>query len=265
MIIRYYEKDDGKESSSNRILMTLGNYTPGVLVCTSAATITPAWLADSLEWSITPIQGSNLTTIPDPPRGDTVIFRFENLPALNNEFGRKYISASLVGYDVEDSVMVKVFFPKYATNNPDTLHDWPNWYYYWRYTPACVVAPQDFGGHACNSSTRGFYDFGLPGFNICPAAAESSGIICALADWHGIDVFAATERHENQHKIDYFAWWNPIGGYWRNRHLDADSDYVPSHIEPSLGFDSLNALSNPYAPYGIRDWEYRGYILLPFN
>jgi hypothetical protein len=96
-------------------------------------------------------------------------------------------------------------------------------------------------------------------FHVCSMAADSSGALCDSALSRHIDLFAMTCRHERQHQTDYDTWWRPIGGYGQNRHLDADSDFVPSSIEPSLGLDSLNKFSNPWGADSVSDFEYRGY------
>jgi len=207
-------------------------------------------------WSITPIVGSTLASKPTIPKGDSVWFRYTGLPDSNNQFGVKYLKASLVDYDVAESVMVKVFFPKYATNNPsDTL---PNWYYYWRQTPAGLDS-NIYSGPKCIASWCGYYDFSDYFYHVCPAAAETDSARCDSTSVAHIDLFAMTCRHERQHQTDYDTWWRPIGGYGQNRHLDADSDFVPSSIEPSLGLDSLNKFSNPWGADSVSDFEYRGY------
>jgi hypothetical protein len=97
--------------------VTFNALDPGRLDILAVGTTVPDSLRDSLVWSITPIVGSTLASKPTIPKGDSVWFRYTGLPDSNNQFGVKYLKASLVDYDVAESVMVKVFFPKYATNH----------------------------------------------------------------------------------------------------------------------------------------------------
>ncbi len=241
----------------------------GVLACTAYAEVYPAHFRDSLEWDITPITGSDLTIT---PLGDSMIFRFENLPDSNNQFGRKYITTSIVNGSVRDSVMVKAYFPKYATNNPDVAHDWPNWYYYWRQTPAVVVAPQTLGGDSCNINTAGYFWPWPPAgpehlFHVCPAAADSAFSDCDSTKWYGIDLFAATEKHENQHHIDWWTYWPAPYGYVQALDMDPptppDSSYgdlVPDSLEgPGHLFPSLNPLLKDSDNDNQIDFEDFGY------
>jgi len=216
----------------------------------AVATTVPAFQADSVKWTITPIVGSTLRTKPDPPQGDTIHFRYENMPRANSQFGRKYIEAKLASYNVADSVKVKAFYPKYATNDPDPAHDWPNWYYYWRYTDAVVLGPQTFRGDSCSDSTAGYFLPPEPGFHICDSAATESYSECDSQTWNGIDLFAATERHENQHRLDWWDFWGNHGGY--NQAADMDppvppdtiiGDEVPDSLEgPGHRFPNFNPL-----------------------
>jgi len=229
---------------------TFSGANPGVLSCTTAAAVTPAWLADSLEWSITPIQGSNLTTIPDPPRGDTIIFRFENLPAQNNEFGRKYSSAFLLlrnGGDsvaVKDSVLVRAFYPKDATNNPDTLHDWANWFHYWRQDT--IVASLDSVQY--DSTLTDSYGVTInDSIWVGPAAATIhydvhgdtgytiNNINFGGSDVNGMDCAAEVVAHEKYHRWVYLNW--AAGGAWYGQ-TDTDGDRLPDNYENTVSHTS---------------------------
>jgi hypothetical protein len=194
--------------------------------------------------SITPITGSHFMVVPSSSKGHSVNFVFTNLPSDNDQFGNKYIKASLPRFNLAESVLVKVFFLKYATNHPAGLHpEWPNWYYYWRQTSSYVLALQDYGDNKCTDTTAGYYwpwppDGPESRFHICPAAAESSSSDCDNTTWFGIDLFAATEKHENQHLIDWWTFWPAPNGYVQSLDLDpptpADSswgDGVPDSLE----------------------------------
>jgi hypothetical protein len=234
---------------------TFDTTSTGVLACTAYAATVPAFLKDSLEWSITPILGSNLTTIPSPPKGDTIIFRFENLPDSNNQFGVKYIAASLVNYDARDSAMVKTFYEKTATNHPGGIT--PNWYYYWSQTDANILG-NIYGGffydpnggmHGCGvSDTRAWYYFAPdssqydPYFHVCDLAADTQQVRGAYPHidsifLNGIDAFAISSIHENQHRTDLHNWW---GFPPDTTYLDTDLDDIPDHIESTICYDPQN-------------------------
>ena len=109
---------------------------PGRLTIRARARVEPAEYAGQLQWQIQGVQGSQMSATPADLRGPEVEVVFTGLPESNNEFGSKEVRASL---DVDGCRMdvrqtVDVFYPATAANNPsDTL---PNWYYYWRQTPA---------------------------------------------------------------------------------------------------------------------------------
>jgi hypothetical protein len=239
--------------------LTFNALDPGRLDILAVGTTVPDSLRDSLVWSITPIVGSTLVTKPVVPKGDSVWFRFAGLPDSNNQFGVKYLKASLVDYDVAESVMVKVFYPKDATNNPDTQHDWPNWYYYWKQTPAYVWGHQAFGGSDCSPHKSGYYTPGDTMFHVCDSAAAAGYSECDSTTWTGVDLFAATELHENTHLNDWWAFWP--GGYvkldagvkWGNDSLTAH--YVVADSVKVLGENPIEAMIRAYLRDGYTDHD----------
>lgn len=240
---------------------TYSEVTLGALVIQAAATANPPSLEADIVWSIWDIAESDLTTDPSPAQGPGVTFTYTNLPSQNDQFGEKYIKASLPAYNVAESVLVKVFFLKYNNDNPGGVE--PNWYYYWKQTSA-AVGVHEYGGSECDGTRHGYYRFSEARFHICSIAAESDSILCAQSRWDGIDLFAATCRHEEQHRLDYFAWWYPIGGYIPNLHLDQDRDRCLDSIEPSLIPPLDPNLQNTYwyrypGIPDFDDFEFRGY------
>jgi hypothetical protein len=218
----------------------------GVLACTAAAVVNPPWLANSLQWIITPIVGSSLTTIPDPPRGDSVIFMFTNLPDSNNQFGVKYLKASLVGYDARDSVMVESFFGEIADNHP--VPPWaPNWYYYWRQVDTLESQNAIYDNPLPCDTMPGLLGFRYDAFDqfvhICAISHTwDLRVECDPQDtmW-GIDCFANVLIHEQTH-LEYdrdWYWVRPDGTpgpYSPDSTDDPDRDGIPDAEEDSLGY-----------------------------
>ncbi len=233
--------------------------TPGVLTINATATVNPQSLNDDIEWSIWNIDGSNLTTNPSPPRGNSVTFTYTNLPDKNDQFGEKYVIASIPAYGEAESAMVKVYFSKNSQNNPVGLE--PNWFFYWKQTVASIGKQV----YDPDTSKVGYYIFGRDYFFVGFKAALSDTVICAHARFYGIDYYAAVCRHENRHMSDYDDWWRPIGGYTPNLHLDFDVDRCLDSVEPTLvpALDPTKKITYPkiYPPNikNFDDFEYRGY------
>ena len=189
----------------------------------------------------TSITESTQTSSPSPAKGAGPTFTYTKLPSTN-DFGDKTLTLTHPKATSPDTETVQIFFTKTATNNPGGSN--PNWYYYWNQTGASS------GTHAyVNSSAEyGYYDFGDNHFHICNLAAGTND----TTGHNGIDCFAETCLHENQHKTDYFAWWP--NGY--NPAQDLDNDWVPDNIEPSLGFDPTKWDTDGDSQ---KDFEDRGY------
>jgi hypothetical protein len=222
-------------------MFTYTTGSPGVLQIRASAKVKPDYLAKYLVWSITPVTGSTLTTIPTCACSTEVNFRFQGLPADNNQFGKKYIKVSLPNYNVAESVLVRFYYPSDATNHPGQgMGLTPNWYYYWGQTPA-NLEPDDYGGTYCNDSTYGY--FHLWGYT----SAENMFHICDLASFinlsrgypsrsTGIDCFSETCLHEHKHYSNWWGWWGHH--QYDSTYADRDGDYIPSVLEPLMGFDS---------------------------
>lgn len=199
---------------------------------------------DSIVWSITPIIGSNLTYMPPTKKGRTMKFTYSKLPSLNSQFGNKYIKASLAQFNVAESVLVEIFFAKYASNHPSGgIGTPPNWYYYWKQTIASH-GNHVYGGPLCIPHRTGYYQDGSSSFHICASASGKEDVQCSSDSADGIDLFAISCIHENQHQLDYGNWWAPHGGW--DSSMDRDQgigDWVPDHLEPSPGM--------PYSPDSI--------------
>jgi hypothetical protein len=174
------------------------------------------------------------------------------MPSANNQFGRKYIAAKLVTHNVVDSVMVKAFFPRYATNHPSGTT--PNWYYYWKQTPA-NLEPNVYGGPFCSDTIYGYfwhrgYSEGEPYFHACSLANEVN-VSQGYPSWHeGIDCYGEVCLHEHNHYSNWTGWWG--NHQYDSLYGDQDHDYIPSVLEPSFGLDSTRGDSDND---GIDDFE----------
>lgn len=235
---------------------TFDQQNTGTCILHCSATTGNSRMDQEIEWSITPMPTSKVISNPSPPRGPNVTFAYSRLPVNNYEFGSKYVKAEIPHYSAKDSEMVKIYFPKTATNHPAPGNGTaPNWYYYWK-QPLRVADSSFYGGDSCNTSRVGYYHFSQIIFHNCDLAAESDTVLCAAHRFSGIDMFAADCYHEKQHLNDYDAWWRPIGGYINNINLDSDLDRVLNSAEPALGFDSTLQDSDGDS---FIDFEDRGY------
>lgn len=228
---------------ANGAKLTFATVMPGTLLISATAQTYPAYLRDGLVWSLTPITGSTLTYQPPTRKGRQMVFNYSGLPSDNNQFGRKYLKASLPKYSAAESIMVKVYYPKYAANHPGGITGTPNWYYYWGQTPA-NLEPDEYGGTYCNDSTYGYfrywwYSAGETMFHICDLASMFNVSPGYPSHSSGIDCFGEVCLHEHNH---YANWWNWWGNHqYDSLYADRDHDYIPSVLEPSFGLDSTQS------------------------
>lgn len=141
-------------SQNERFVFTNDN--PGELEFEATAQAIPASYNDQIVWEIQGIEGSQSTIL--PATGSSVKIRYKGLPEENSAFGPKRLVAKLdlEGCAAEDSRTVRVFYPAQAKNNPE--HHYPNWFYYWKQTPAAKPAGQaitlEWGGRSVDSCTH---------------------------------------------------------------------------------------------------------------
>ncbi len=132
--------------------------TPGQLEFVAKAQATPASYNDQISWEVQGIEGSQVTIEPQSARGSQVTIRYKGLPEENAEFGPKKIIAKLdvEGCVADDSRTVRVFYPATAKNNPEKKY--PNWFYYWKQTPAAKPSGQtielEWGGRFEDACTH---------------------------------------------------------------------------------------------------------------
>jgi hypothetical protein len=206
---------------------TFSSATPGTLNLNFTANTGSPALNDSIVWTMERIGNSILNT-PHDTIGANINFNYTNLPDLNDDFGYKLVIASLPAYSISDTIRVGIFYPRDIENNPGGIE--PNWYYYWKQTPANIDT-NVFGGFACGDTTNGFfahwgYSAAESLFHLCPHLVVDTSYFGSF----GIDYFGEACLHEKEHLKTWFQWWasaNPFDSLVD----DPDSDYVPSLVE----------------------------------
>jgi len=230
----------------------------------------PERYADSVEWTIPEIEGSNRTITPastsSTPKGRKFTVVYKGLPEDNNEFGRKTVKATLKmdSCRIEKTREVRFFYPRDEKNNPEGKY--PNWFYYWKQTPAARpfgqnvrIAYQCEGipGDKCQCVHRGVigqynpYYSGYKTINICnlkvntwdpdtfyvelPAIKRSIPSTLSgrsYLKYTYIDTFAVDVMHEFTHFNNFHTFW-PQG--WKESE-DRDKDDIPDRLEEGMRF-----------------------------
>jgi len=230
----------------------------------------PERYADSVEWTIPSIEGSNRTIIPSStsltPKGRKLTIVYKGLPEDNNEFGRKIVKATLKvdSCRIEKTREVQFFYPRDEKNNPEKKY--PNWFYYWKQTPAarpfgqnvrieyhCAGIPID----KCTCLQQGVigqynpYYSGYKTINVCnlktntwdsdtffvqlPAVKRSEPSTLSERNFFPysyIDTYAIAVMHEFTHFNNFHTFW-PEG--WKESE-DRDEDDIPDRLEQEMGF-----------------------------
>jgi ankyrin repeat protein len=172
---------------------------------------------ETVEWSMDKIGNSKMTI--EPERGAAVTIRFEGLPEWNNDFGEKTITARAGGKS--DSMTVEVYFDPKAKNHPhvnDAYKGWagvPNWFYYWGLSSAGrgYKPEYDPGARSCTgAAVVGQYNYERDAILLTDGVIDSVCIARAGGKQaRGFDCYAETLRHENVHRKELRAWWEPLG------------------------------------------------------
>jgi hypothetical protein len=188
-----------------------------------------------LQWSISGITGSTLTSEPPDRKGPDITFTYTTLPSSWVAWKNLYLTHPAVS--CWDYQLVEIFFLRDEYNNPGGIN--PNWYYYWSKTSASS------GTHDYNETIPwdGCYTDGDNFFEIGPSAKDQDGGLVVKGD--GIDNFGSTCLHEKAHMDYYFSAWDPY-----NPNLDRDEnvgDGLKDGDEP--GLTGLNG--QPYNPNKI--------------
>ena len=233
----------------------------------------PERYADSVEWTIPEIEGSHRTIIPastlSTPKGRKLTVVYKGLPENNNEFGRKTVKVTLKvdSCTMEEAREVQFFYPKDEKNNPGGKY--PNWYYYWKQTPAARPFGQnvsikyhceDIPINKCKCVNGGVvgqynpYYSNYKTINVCnlktntadpdtfliklPAVKQS--VLSTLSErnflsYTYIDTFAVALMHEFTHFNNFHTFW-PDG--WKESE-DRDEDDIPDRLEAGMGFEPV--------------------------
>lgn len=185
-------------------------------------------LSPDLEWTLTPISGSTLTSSPAPPKGANITFTYTTLPSSNSDFGEKTLTLThpdLPAACKEDTQTVEIFFIEEATNHPGGST--PNWYYYWKQTAA------NFGTHSWEAGAgSGQTRFEGGQWKAFLRNANESAAAGTWNNAEGIDFFAHMCRHEERHRLDFITLWG--AGSDRDPGNDGDNDYLPDDQEANL-------------------------------
>lgn len=227
------EPDENPVTDNN---FTFNDATPGVCNVTGWGTTGVLEMDPELQWSISGITGSTLTSEPPDRKGPNITFTYTTLPSSWVAWKNLYLTHPAVS--CMDYQLVEIFFSRDATNNPEGIN--PNWYYYWSKTGASS------GTHHYNPGlldADGQYTFGDNFFEIGPSAKNQDVGLVVKGD--GIDNFGSTCLHEKAHMDYYFSAWDPY-----NPNLDRDEnvgDGLKDGDEP--GLTGLNG--QPYNPNKI--------------
>ena len=232
---------------------------PGVLEMEFEARVNLSQYEDQVQWIIPEIEGSTCVLEPASAQGGKIKVTYKGLPEDNGQFGLKTIQAvvNAEGCRAEDSRQVKVFYSRDAKNNPDGRY--PNWFYYWKQTPAARPRGQmvniEYGGSTYDQCA----DPTCPA-QFTPGAGHATIHVCDLGrlgqdfqnrypvlslqppyhlGWETsrhIDTFARAVIHE-------FVHWQCYHNFRYGRTLeqmkaaDSDRDGLPDTAEPQFHFD----------------------------
>jgi hypothetical protein len=230
-----------------------------------ANNINPEEAEPSIYWTFPEIEGVTLTTDPEDGRGNMVGVEYQGMPEDNAAFDvQDPVKVTLPGCsEVTAELPARFFFSVAGKGNPDD-EDVPNWFYYWRQTPAgqglARSAVRYEQGEMCNmengGDVYGFYPPGADHIYLCDAASGTAWNKVTGEYTDGIDTYAVTVLHELEHKRHYDDWWREFDEQWKEdngrsrfedttayradrRIVDRDGDDIPDDREASLGMDTV--------------------------
>lgn len=235
-----------------------------------------AWLngqevSTEIEWELEKMNSpTTLKPDPDPARGETIKFVYENLPERNSDFGEKKLTGGIKkgSCDCKKNETLRTFYIDEDDGHPGTERV-SNWFYYWRQTQAMVQSargilnyekvvtdPQD------GNVILALYDPAAEKIIIgdltimpdgCKGEVDRATHAPTGRQSKGIDCFANTVRHELQHRADAILWWGtPRGPYTGAGNLldNLDLDNVPNAVERGMpGCSQFNKRSCTDRPF----------------
>jgi hypothetical protein len=229
---------------------------PARLEKKARAQVKPEFWSRDLTWKLPDVQGSRIEPKGDERSGADLSFTYEGMPDKNADFGKRDIQASFgstrsksIGCNDPKPRPVRFFFSRAADNNPGSPKA-PNWFHYWKQTPAalghsaairyqpktekCSSETVNAAGSPVKSYTFGYYSWGTFSdyIYICDLAPVGfkSALLFGGAQADGIDLFGVTVIHEWQHKTDFETWWKR--GY--STYDDGDKDLIPNAVEAKV-------------------------------
>lgn len=250
--------------------------TVGELVFTATGTTGNSTLDASLEWEFPAINGTVITSVPNPPVGPTVVFSLTGLPMNNSDFGKKILKLkhpNIANYAEKE---IQLYYKANAWNwpgiqpvphpkNPNVIHiclNERNYFHYYKETPAYVTGINwYYDGSSCDPLGGPPYTPYVGGKLLIGGPPEytdvRSGISVANSGdvLRGVNLFAWACRHEYKHHIDYNNWW-PI--MWILDY-DQEEDYLRDameylfHISEGGPYYTNNPYTHPLDVIGGKD------------
>ncbi len=241
--------------------VTFSDDKPGQLTLEFRAAMTPSQYEEAITWSLPELSSDTEVTLePKDRRGPLLRVTLSGLPSELAGFGKKEFAAAVEREDCHARARrtVALFFPREASNNPGGQK--PNWFYYWRQTPAARPRGQaialDYGGRTvdlCSGPTAtGIYNraFGYKTVLVCDLSTlkppfelrfplldrDTPQMFTGMRTVRNIDAFAVVVLHEFQHFLVDHNWYSKIPVDLQGK-LDADGDGIPDAMEPELNFD----------------------------
>ncbi len=222
----------------------------GKFLILASAAVEPPELAGQVVWTLEGIGDAEIEVIPE--KGEQVEIWVRGLPADNDDFGEKTLTARIPG--AQDQTKLKVFFWPTATNHPgEGAGETPNWFYYWSQTSAASgrksvlrymaslpeqneVGTNVLGRH---DRTDDFIYLSDPvqSSDNCTRRAEvvSASGTGGGKNATGIDCFGEVILHEARHRLEWHRWWldgtNQVTRFVHQLAEDSDADYVPRWVE----------------------------------
>ncbi len=232
----------------------------GELTIDLTASAKPAKHEQHITWALPQFDGSTQVKVePKNRQGNHLKVTLRGLPKDLSGLGDKVFTASINEKNCHKSATrtVKLFFPRDADNNPGGSV--PNWFYYWKQTPASrpkgQIVALDYGGSTTDLCKKpgvtGIYNpkFGYKVVFICDLSRLTTPfeLVFPLLDRNApqkysgmrtvrnIDTFAVAVLHEYQHFLTNHNWYSKISPQDLSK-KDKDKDGLPDHLEPGLNF-----------------------------
>ncbi len=226
-----------KSSGDGQNEFTFSNASPGVLTINFKAKVTPNTVdlnkvKDKVFFTVANV-GSAPTWDGANPGGKSSVSgtelvakaSFSGLPANNADFGIKNVELKFDGTVIE-SPNIEVFFSRDEINHPGGQAGSPNWFHYWNQTPA---GDNDliYSASANYGETPAMLNWS--GYAGSRDRIDVSGLVTGSDTRRdgsgqtvtGIDLFATTVAHENQHVSQIYsnnglAYYQGVTGALRN-------------------------------------------------